>query len=44
MGHREEKTAGSIAASMIVLKPAADRDLAEASDWYESKQNGLGVD
>ena len=29
---------------MIVLKPEADRDLAEASGWYEGKQIGLGVD
>ena len=29
---------------MIVLKPEAEFDLAEASGWYEAKRVGLGAD
>ncbi|WP_312082303.1 hypothetical protein [Epilithonimonas hominis] len=26
----------------LILKPRAENDLAEAIEWYESKQKGLG--
>lgn len=28
----------------LIIRPEAERDLAEAHDWYESKVTGLGSD